>query len=177
MLNALVQNHLLWRAVAGSPFWESYLASVASSNATRIHLGVFVEPYLRYIISGVKTVESRFSRNAVAPFRRVGAGDVLLLKRSGGAVEAIAYVSNAWSYRLAREVWARIRGEFASAMCVSEEFLRGRRDASYVTLMQLKEVRAIEPLSVGKRDRRGWVVLYDPMGERHPDAGQLGLTL
>jgi hypothetical protein len=45
-----------------------------------------VEPYLGYILEGKKTIESRFSKPLIPPYRRVALGDVVLLK--AGAIAA-----------------------------------------------------------------------------------------
>lgn len=36
-------------------------------KSKNIHLGVFSEPYLTYMLKGEKTIESRFSKNRIAP--------------------------------------------------------------------------------------------------------------
>src|ERR1700680_4435376 len=82
----------IWRGVLGAP--GSELPSCG------IHLAVFVEPFLGYVLDGSKTVESRFSVNRCAPFGKVSRGDVVLLKRAGGAVVGIARVRTVWSYQL-----------------------------------------------------------------------------
>jgi len=125
-----------------------------------MHLGIFVEPFLTYILSGQKTVESRFSARQVPPFGCVCAGDIILLKRSGGSIIGLCQVSNVWMYRLNASTWNGIRSEFAEAMCAQDpEFWQMRSRASYATLMRLADVVPIAPLAYPKRDRRGWVVI------------------
>lgn len=51
------------------------------------HLAILKQPYLDYILSGQKTIESRFSRLKSAPFGVIKAGDIVLLKESGGKVK------------------------------------------------------------------------------------------
>ena len=46
-----------------------------------VHLAILLEPYLQYILDGTKTVESRFSKNRIAPYNMVEPGDVVLLKK------------------------------------------------------------------------------------------------
>ena len=43
----------------------------------RLRGAAFWEPYLDLILTGQKTVESRFSRRRIAPYGCVAAGDVL----------------------------------------------------------------------------------------------------
>ena len=37
---------------------------------TQLHLGIFTEPYLTYMLDGKKTIESRFSKNKIAPYNQ-----------------------------------------------------------------------------------------------------------
>jgi hypothetical protein len=123
-------------------------------------LAVFVEPFLRYVLDGSKTVDSRFSTNRCAPFGQVKRGDILLLKRSGGPVVGIAQVRTVWSYRLNGASWRLIRERFTDALRAQEpEFWERRREATYATLMAIDNVTTVEPVEWEKRDRRGWVVL------------------
>jgi hypothetical protein len=151
----------LLAAVSDSPFWEMYLHSLVISRAVRLHLAVLVEPYLTYILEGSKTVESRFAKTRGAPYNRVASGDVLLLKRQSGPIEAICCVEDAWFYQLHPASWKEIDATFGAAMRVSPQFLQSRASASYATLIRLTEVTPIQPLKARKRDRRGWVVLLD----------------
>lgn len=169
---AMIDKGLLVTATAGNEFWESYLLSVMLSGAARVHLAVFVEPYLSYVIDGSKTIESRFTRRATAPYGKVEAGDVLLLKRAGGNVEAICRAADTWFYELRPQSWAEIRSKFAPAMRVSHDFLESRSDAVYATLIRIDDVLQIPPIPTRKRDRRGWVVLVDAAPEARGDSGE-----
>lgn len=40
-------------------------------KSTNIHLGIFSEPYLTYMLEGKKTVESRLSKNKIAPYNQI----------------------------------------------------------------------------------------------------------
>ena len=151
----------LRRALRDDPYWESYLPPLSGGAAgLSVHLAVFVEPYLGYVLTGAKTIESRFSAHQVAPYGCVSAGDVILLKASGGPVVALCRAANVWSYRLQSKSWREIRNEFAHAMCADDpEFWNARMEAAYATLIRLANVRPLPPLPFAKSDRRGWVVL------------------
>lgn len=125
-----------------------------------VHLGVFVEPYLSFIIKGAKSVESRFSRRPCPPYKRVAPGDVILLKRSAGPIEGICEVADRWYYELDPKELRRIRREFAEAMCATDpSFWTARQDRAYATLMRLHHVHRVPPVRCHKTDRRGWVIL------------------
>lgn len=133
----------------------------ASANGVGIHLAVVLEPYLQFILNGSKSVESRFSRNGCAPFGRVAAGDVVLLKRSSGPVVGLCTVSDVWDYRLTARTLGEIKDRFGPAICPQDGFWEDRRDAAFATLMRIDAARLMPDLTVPKRDRRGWVVLRD----------------
>jgi len=126
-----------------------------------IHLAVLVEPYLSLVLEGKKTIESRFSLNRQAPFERVFAGDILLLKRSSGAIEGLCLVSDSWFYRLKPETWLEIE-RFSKALCMDDSpFWLGKRKALYGSLMRVSCVSRLDPISAAKLDPRGWVILRE----------------
>jgi hypothetical protein len=144
--------------------WNSAL-----SLAPSIHLAVFVEPFLQYVLEGAKSVESRFSTRRCAPFQRVAPGDIILLKAASGPVRGICAVAKTWFYDLRSFPLATLRERYADSICATEDdFWRAREKAEYATLIKLRWVRELPPLSCPKRDRRGWVILKG-------DQGQLGL--
>lgn len=161
--------------VRGNPEWQTRVANAFEpASQTQAHLAVMREPYLSYVLAGRKTIESRFSRVQTPPYGRVGCGDLLLLKEVGGPVSALATVASADFYVLDPDTFRYLRDRFAAALCAHDpEFWEERNDARFATLMRLDDVMPIRPLAVGKRDRRGWVVL----GAAGLHRGQLGFDL
>ncbi len=150
--------------VESDPFWRDYLNTLPSScpQPFSLHLAVLVEPYLESILRGRKTVESRFSLRRLPPYQRVSPGDVLLLKRAGGPIIGISRVAGVTFYRLDRERLRSIRENLADAICPADKgFWREREKALFATLIWLENVKAIDPLSLRKRDRRAWVILTE----------------
>lgn len=138
--------------------WTDVLAP--APHAPRIHLAVFVEPFLSYVLDGSKSIESRFSTRQCAPFGRVAPGDIILLKAASGPVRGICTVAKTWFFDLRSVPLSVVRERYARAICASEDdFWRAREKAEYATLMKLRWVRELPPLSCPKRDRRGWVIL------------------
>jgi hypothetical protein len=152
-------------ALEHDPFWGEYWPSIACdpTDNRALHLGIFVEPFLRYILEGRKTIESRFSVHRSAPYQRASIGDIVLLKASGGPIVGVCRVIHVWFYELDPRTWSEIRNQFAGAMCAEgSDFWAKREAAEFATLLQVANVRAIEPVPFPKRDRRGWVVLSSP---------------
>ena len=148
----------------GDAKWTHVVESMESADSDiGIHLAVFVEPYLQYILEGKKTVESRFGVTRRVPYERVREGDVVLLKKSGGAVYGICELGQVWSYRLDPTSWKEIKECFSAVLCLSEDtFWKEKEKASFATLMRIRNTRAFKPISITKRDRRGWVLIKEP---------------
>lgn len=151
------------RAVAGNDYWSRMLGAPGSALPTcGIHLAVFVEPFLGFVLDGSKTVESRFSVNRTPPYGKVCKGDTILLKQSGGPVVGIASVQTVWPYHLDEESLRFIREQFARALCVQDpEFWTQKASAAFATLMAIHQVLAVEDIPWEKKDRRGWVVVQE----------------
>jgi hypothetical protein len=150
----------LLRQVDGHHFWLSYLSDAARpTSRVGIHIAIFVEPFLSMVLSGEKTIESRFSRKRCAPYGVIGDGDVILLKEVAGPICGIALARRTWCHDLISIPIGRIRDRFGAGIRADEAFWASRADALYATLIELDAVASIAPVSCDKRDRRGWVSL------------------
>ena len=171
--DALVDE--LKSSIQGNGFWRGYLESLSASSSTpfSIHLAILLEPYLKFILEGSKTVESRFSRHRIAPYGAVEAGDVVLLKGSSAkAVSGLCIVRKVWSYQLNPDNLQYIKDDFATALRAdASSFWEERKAARFATLMRVAEVYPLPPIGVRKRDRRGWVVLRSRQQQLVDDGG------
>jgi hypothetical protein len=146
--------------VRGHDFWLTYLSDATrSTSRIGIHLAVFAEPFLSMVLSGAKTIESRFSRNRCAPYGEIGDGDIILLKEVAGPICGLAVARRIWCYDLVTEPIDRIRHRFGAGIGADDEFWASRADALYATLIELDTPTSIAPVNCEKRDRRGWVSL------------------
>lgn len=144
-----------------APDLEPVVAPFAGSHDVALHLAVFVEPYLSFILDGTKTVESRFSTRWIAPHGRISEGDVILLKATGKPIVGWCRAGTVWDYELDPTSWTEIRDRFAAPLRAQDGFWESRQTAQFATLIKVEDVHPIAPISVDKRDRRGWVVLAD----------------
>ena|ERR1035437_8796026 len=143
-------------------FWKerSGVKPDALTRRQTLHLAVFVQPFLQFLLEGRKTVESRFSINRCPPYECVESRDLILIKQSGGPIVAVAEVSDVWYYELDAGAREFIRTRFANQLCIDgSDFWESKAASCYATLMQFSRVEKIEPIPCLKRDRRGWVVL------------------
>lgn len=133
---------------------------VSMSSNVGIHLGIFVEPYLQFVLEGRKTIESRFGVQRCAPHGRVARGDILLLKRVSGPVIAACAIGETWFFDLREVDIHSVRDRFARPLCAEDAlFWSQRAHATLATLMTIEHVVPLDPITVEKRDRRGWVTL------------------
>jgi hypothetical protein len=158
VLDECLSEHAFWKP-------NSSTDKDGVTGPRSVHLAIFVEPFLRFLLEGQKTVESRFSIHRRPPFGRVQAGDIVLVKESGGPIVAVAQVSDVWYYELDPNAREFIRTRFAKQLCVEPEFWESKADSCYATLMQFSRVDRLQPISCTKRDRRGWVVLASSSGQ------------
>jgi hypothetical protein len=152
---------LLRQRLEENSFWAERLAAIQRGKKdVRVHLAIFTEPYLQFVLDGTKTVESRFSINRCAPFQRADEGDIVLLKQSGGGVVGICQITCKWFYHLDDSAWQVIKQQFARPLAIQDgTFWKQKSRASYASLFKIDHVHRLEPLAVEKRDRRGWVIL------------------
>lgn len=151
----------LRETLAANPFWRQRLSS-RSLHTAAIHLAIFREPYLRFVMEGKKTVETRFAKRACPPYRRVTDGDIVLLKRAASDIVGICTVEKVWFYQVDAKTISFIRKKFGPAICpVDSSFWDERQGASVATLMLVGNVTSVDGIEIRKRDRRGWVVFED----------------
>jgi hypothetical protein len=74
--------------LAKDRFWTRYL-SVQNEKRFTLHLGIFREPYLTSIMEGKKTIETRFAKRSCAPYKRIAAGDIIVLKRAAARIVGV----------------------------------------------------------------------------------------
>lgn len=156
------------RALADDPFWSAYFRDQLTMPRPEfaLHVAIFHEPFLTWVLEGKKRVESRFSQKQVAPFGSVEPGDAILLKRVSGPLVGICHVNAAWSYRLDPSTWSFIRERFSELLCAEEEeFWIERKDARFATLISIDAVRRLPDISYPKSDRRGWVVEWGRLSQ------------
>jgi len=124
------------------------------------HLAILKKPYLDAILDGRKRVESRFSKTKRYAFGQVLPGDILFLKLSSGPVCAVATVAAVKNFEnLTPKQIAEIKQQYNRYIRGTDEYWHSRANCKSGFLVWLKDVRAIEPVRIHKKDWRAWVVL------------------
>lgn len=176
----LLRSHLRRQLDYGSSLAQSPALSCLTDNGPDLHLAVMSGPYLDYVLSGAKVVESRFHRVRQAPLFSAKIGDIIAFKDAGGPVRAMAVVSAAEFVDLNRISLESVRMRFQSAISAThDEFWLARANAKWVSLLSLEQVRPIAPVAISKRDRRAWI-RYAPVcpictGDQSPSHPSLAL--
>lgn len=145
--------------------WNNYIEQLKCDYpSVGVHLAVFSEPILSELLAGRKTVESRFSTNKVGPFGKIQAGDIILVKKSGGPVVGAFLAGTITSFsNLTPSKMRAIRSEYSTRLGLPEKskFWSEKLDAKYGTLISIKKFKQLSPYPIEKKDRTGWVVLQE----------------
>ena len=144
--------------------WRERLNALCRHDASpSLHIAVMREPYLELLLTGRKTIESRFSVNRICPYQAVAVGDILALKAQSGPIVGLAIIEHAAFYELDPDTWAHLRSQFSAPLCAEDDsFWRQRAGARYGSLLRVAEPAHTPPLDIAKRDRRAWVRLANP---------------
>jgi ASCH domain len=137
----------------------------ALRRGSQVHLAVMVEPYLSYILDGKKSIESRFSKNAIAPYLQIESDDLVLLKLTGGPVVGCFTTDSVEFVTLSELEFERLRINYSDAICADDNFWQARLGKRYATLIGVREPLELPPVSVAKSDRRGWVTLAPDLAD------------
>lgn len=112
------------------------------------------------ILSGQKTIESRFSRLKSLPFGQINKGDILYFKLSGGPVLGKALVSRVEEYdSLTPARVNEIARLYQKELALSEDFLVRKLESKFASLIFLEQVEECEPWHYKQQGRAGWIVL------------------
>ena len=121
------------------------------------HLVILKKPYLEAILAGRKQIESRFTKRRHSPFGRVLPGDKLFLKVSSGPVCATATASAVKIFEnLTPRQIIRLKAQYNHYIGGSDEYWQSKMNCKFGFLVWLKDIRAIEPVRISKKDWRAW---------------------
>ncbi|MDB5083011.1 MAG: hypothetical protein JWP00_4935 [Chloroflexi bacterium] len=112
------------------------------------------------ILSGDKTIESRFSRVKSVPFGQIFAGDLVYFKLSGGPVLGRARISRVEEYdNLSPRQIEELAQRYQLQLALSVDFLARKMESKFASLLFLEEVEPCEPWNYKQEGRSGWIVL------------------
>lgn len=125
------------------------------------HLAIFNREAVEAIFGGKKKIDGRFSQIKIAPFLKVAAGDVVIMKIAGEkivgqfTVDRVLYFDHPRAFEV-----DEIRKKYGRDLALAGTFWLDHEKVNYATLMFIKTVtKFIIPPEVTKHDLRPWVVL------------------
>jgi ASC-1-like (ASCH) protein len=128
----------------------------------RNHLVILKRLYVEAILEGRKTIESRFTMNRRAYWRKILYGDRLFIKQSSGPVCATAKVTKVRYYEgLTAEKIERLKIQYNRQILGTDEYWKSKSNCRYGVMVWVSEAKPIEPILINKRDWRAWVVLSE----------------
>ncbi len=126
------------------------------------HIAIMREPYYSLILSGKKTIESRFSKNRCIPYEKVKVGDVIYFKKTGCDVNVTATIDSILYYELNPEKVEKIRIKYGKQIGTDEpKDWKVTKSKKYCSLFFIKDVKQITPFSVPRSNGAGWLLLQD----------------
>ncbi len=127
-------------------------------NSCKLHLGVFSEPYLTYMLEGSKTIEARFSKMRIMPYNAISEKDIVIVKRSGGNVVAYFTIKKVLFFDLEQYDINDIKKKYQKELCVDEEFWNIKNDSKYATLIFIDKIYPIKPFKINKKGMNTWLI-------------------
>lgn len=120
---------------------------------------------LSKIISGEKTIESRWYKFRRTPYGNISAGDSIYFKESGCPVTAKAKVGRVLFFdKLDKDKIVEILKKYGDAICVPVSYAERHAGKNFCTLMWLEDVQSIESFEVDKKGfglMAAWITVED----------------
>lgn len=126
-----------------------------------VHVAILIPKYLRLILDGQKTIESRLTKTSRDPYHAIEPGERIFFKASSGPYMATAIADRvAFFQGLKPGDVQQLKAKYNKEICGEDDFWDWKADSNYATLICLREVQAV---SVGPKmpPSRGvaWFVL------------------
>ncbi len=126
------------------------------------HLAIFKGEAGEKILSGKKTIESRFARVKSVPFGVISGGDLVYIKPSGKEIIGQFRVQKVIFFDgLTPEDIVRLKKEYELSLSVDKSYWSNKSNCRYGTLIFIGDSSRFitSPVKFPKKDLRGWVVL------------------
>ena len=123
------------------------------------HIAILKQPFFDMVLSGEKTIESRWSMHKVAPYNKVSVGDKILLKETGKDVTATAIAKKVQYYELTPQLVEEINQKYGKEIGTSKfKDWQATLQKKYCTLIWLGDVKKVDPIKVKRSNGAGWLV-------------------
>lgn len=121
--------------------------------------------FLQKIISGEKTIESRWYKNKRTPFGTISSGDTVYFKESGKPVSSSAIVERVVFFdNLTPNKSRHIIARYGSEIGIDQSYVKKVKGKRFCTLILIKDVKAIKPFTINKKGygtMSAWITVSD----------------
>lgn len=122
------------------------------------HLAIVSKGTIIKILSGEKKIESRFTKNKIAPYNNIKKGERVYLKESGGPVTAIFTAGNIQYFdNLNAQKLLEIKTKYNSKIKADDGFWEYKKNSIYGTLIEIELPKRITPFNINKLGRQAFV--------------------
>lgn len=131
-------------------------------SSMKKHLALFSGDLGEKILSGEKSIESRFSKAKIAPFAQISSGDLVYIKPVGKEIIGQFRVKKVIFYDgLTKEDLEEIRKKYKSELAVDPTFWLEKEGCLYASLIFIGQTERFltPPVKINKKDQRGWLVI------------------
>ena len=135
------------------------ISELKELRSKTIHLAIFSEPYLTYMLEGKKTIESRFSKNKILPYNQISKNDIVIVKKSGGSVIAYFTIKEVLFFDLDAIPIDEIKYKYSQQLCVDESFWISKQNSNFATLIFIDQLVNLHPFSINKKGMQTWIKL------------------
>lgn len=108
------------------------------------------------VLSGYKTIESRWYKNKTTPWDKIAVGDIVYFKKIGGKISARAEVQNVlqfsnYSKNEIENIYDKYAGKGKINFKTSkEDLVKYAMNKKYIILIFLTNIKSIEPFDINK---------------------------
>lgn len=134
-------------------------------ESTSIHLAIFSGPYFDYILKGIKTYESRFTKNKMLPYKRVKPNDIIIVKESSGPVVGYFYAGDCLFFDFQHDDINEVFKKYKKSLCIDDEFINYKKNSNYATLIGVSKYASIKPFKIDKKGMSTWLILKEGKNE------------
>lgn len=107
------------------------------------HVAILHHQYIRLILDGIKTIESRLTVRPLAPFGKIDCGERIYFKVTSGPYMATA-IADQIDQRdnLTPAIVQQMREQYNDAVCGDDAYWQWKSNSRYATFIALRDVRA-----------------------------------
>lgn len=137
-----------------------WMEKIERDKEAVVHLAIVSQPYLSRILSGEKTIESRYSINLIAPYKKIKEGDIVLLKKTGGEVIAIFEAGKIQFFSISTQsVLEKIKEDYNDQLKIDDKFWNEKKNSNYATLIDIRKLWKVPQFNICKKNRAAWMIL------------------